>query len=112
MTLPGLAKDVDVVLAISSSSQDADTIYPLIKDTINSIIDTCGSNRIRYSLIMFGSQASTHLSFAEKMPEPDDLKRLIGNLPRRSGSPAIDKAMEEAQKLFTGQGKKKNNVTF
>jgi len=103
--LPGLAKDVDLVFAISSSSQDTDTIYPLMKDTINSIIDTCGSNRLRYSLIIFGSQASTRLSFAEKMPESDNLKRFIGNLPRLAGSPAIDKAMEEAKNLFNGQGK-------
>lgn len=95
---------MDLAFAISSSSREADRIYPLMKDTIHSIIDTCGANRIRYSVIIFGSQASTRLGFADKMPELEELKRLIENLPRRSGAPAIDKAMDAANRLFSGQG--------
>jgi hypothetical protein len=100
-----VTQEVDLAFAISASSRDADTIYALMKDTIQSIIDICGGSKIRYSLIIFGSQPSTRLSFAENMPEAEELKNFVRNLPRRSGVPAIDKAMQEAQRLFDGQGR-------
>ena len=91
-----------MAFAIQASTADADETFSKIKDTIKKIIDVYGTKKLHYAVIVYANTATTKLNFGEREQLPSDsaLKRLIDNIPRATGEPAVDKALEEARKLF------------
>ena len=71
-----------------------------MKDIIRKVIDKFGQGKIRYSVITFGSVPSVRLRFTNSFPNDADLKRVLDNIPQTQGNAALDKALEEAKKLF------------
>lgn len=71
-----------------------------MEETINDVIDNYGINKIRYSVIIFGSQARQVVGFDSSITDPAELEAYIRALSPISGGPAIDKALEKALESF------------
>lgn len=95
--------NIDVSFAISMTSQDASTTIQLIQDSIKSIIDTYGTTNLHYSVMTFGDRPKILAPFAENR-SPEDLKRIIESVMPSSGTPDLENALLEANKLFDGAG--------
>jgi hypothetical protein len=95
---------IDLTFAISATSARSYRTYPLMKNTINSIINKYGTDAIHYSIIVYGSQATIHRNFGDRIPDPDSLKRLVSALPLSSGGSSVDKALEKAKQVYEGFG--------
>ena len=75
-----------------------------MKDTINWIIGKYGTDKLRYSVILFGADASTELNFDSDFFTPNVLIQFVQGLSRRNGAADITKALEEAKKVFESGG--------
>ena len=92
--------EIDLAFAISATSVEADTTIMLMRNTIKSIIQQYGTDRVHYSVIIFGSIATTHFDFSNAPPDQDDLIRLVGRLPKAVGRPDLVKALEDAKRVY------------
>ena len=92
--------EIDLCFAISATAAKADNTFTLMKETINDVIDNYGINKIRYSVILFGSQARQVVGFDSSFTKPAQLEAYISSLDRLSGGSAIDKALEKALESF------------
>ena len=105
LTDPPLVKtEIDVAFAISANSVNYIQTFRLMKDTIAWIIGEYGTDKLHYSVILFGADASTELNFDADVPTPNLLIQFVQSLSRRSRDPDLTKALEEAQKVFTSAG--------
>lgn len=95
-------QDVDVVFAISATASDAQQTFSFMKKVIKIIFEKHGVDNMRPAIIVFGDVVSVRLSFDEKISELDELKERIDNLPRNTGTPDLDAALVEANRLFAG----------
>ena len=92
--------EIDLCFAISASAVDANTTFTLMRETINDVIDSYGVGKIRYSFILFGSQARLELGFDSSISDPVQLEAFINSLSPISGEPALDEALEKALETF------------
>lgn len=93
---------MDLAFAISATSADADTTFKLMKDTITSFADMYGMSKINYAVIAYGKAPKKWLDFQNQPSDLKDLKTTVDGIPREGGVVALDKAVEEARKLFDG----------
>lgn len=96
--------EVDVAFAISTNSVNYMQTFRLMKDTISWIIGRYGTDKLRYSVILFGADANTELNFDENVSTPNKLIQFVQSLSRRSGGPDLNKALDEAKKVFESAG--------
>ena len=78
-----------------------------MKETLKSIIDTNDANSIHYSLIVFGTTATTVFDIGNGFTS-NKLKELIDNSTRRGDTPSFGKAFEEALRQFKGLGTRRD----
>ena len=78
--------------------------FRLMKDTISWIIGRYGTDKLRYSVVLFGADARTELNFDEDVSTPNKLIQLVQSLSRRNGGSDISKALDEAKKVFESAG--------
>lgn len=95
---------IDLTFAISATSGRSYSTFPLMKNTINSIINTYGTDAIHYSIIVYGSDATIQRDFADQIPDAESLKRLVSALPASRGGSSTDKALEKAKQVYEGFG--------
>lgn len=95
-------QDVDVVFAISATASDAQQTFSVMKKVIKTIFEKHGVDSMRPAIIVFGDAVSVRLSFDEEFTELDELKERIDNLPRNTGTPDLDAALVEANRLLAG----------
>ena len=89
---------------MSATAASAPDTLQRIKNTINTIVEEYGiSNRLRYGLIVFGREASVKLRFGEETADLDMFKAKIASARQPSGEPDLQKALEEANKLFKSE---------
>jgi hypothetical protein len=100
--------EIDLGFAISATATDSSKTYKLMKDTIKDIIDRYGTDNIHYSVIVYGARPVIVTSFADAIPTAAVLKRRIEAAPREQGGAALDRALEEAKKIFEGRGGRAN----
>lgn len=100
--------EIDLCFAISATAVDANTTFTLMKETINDVIDSYGTDKIRYSVIVFGSQAIQKVGFDSAISDPDKLEELVSSLVAISGDSALDKALEKALESFKGSVSRPN----
>lgn len=91
---------IDLTFAVSTTSVQADRTNYLIKRTINSIVLQYGVSRIHYSVIFFGSVATTYFDFSNAPPDQHDLVRAVSHLPKGEGSPDLSEALKEARRVY------------
>ena len=100
--------EIDLTFAISATSIEADSTDFLMKETINTIIQQYGIETIRYSIVVFGTVATTHFNFSYVPPSRDDLIREVSRLPRANGRPDLVKALEDAKRVYESQDVRPN----
>ena len=89
----------DLAFAISSNAAGKEETFKKIKDAIDFIITYYGADRIRYAVITFGSSSYEDVSFQDGR-SVDELRELIDRIPRASGMPNLQEALEKATDMF------------
>lgn len=94
--------EIDLTFAISATSVQSEDTADLMRRTIQSIILQYGIDRIHYSVIYFGSVATTRFDFSNSPPDQDEMVRQVGRLPKRDGSPSPDlvEPLNEAKRIY------------
>ena len=91
---------IDLTFAISATSISADTTFRLMRMTINEIISKYDIFRIHYSVIVFGSVATTPIDFSTNIPDKETLIRFVANLRKQSGPVDLVLALEDAKRVY------------
>ena len=91
---------MDLAFALSATSADANTNFKLMKDTIKAFADMYGMAKIHYAVIAYGQTPRRWFDFQSQPSDFEALKRTVDGIPREGGIAALDKAVEEARKLF------------
>ena len=92
--------ETNLAFAISATGLEAEETHTFMKDIIKWIIDKYGTQRLEYSVIVYGGSASTQVTFGEIFDTDDELIKVVGSMPRVSGAPSLDKALEAAKDQF------------
>lgn len=107
LNLPSIP-EVDLAFAISAASVEADDNFEKAKEVIKSIIDTYAMNKLRYGVTVFGSSASSKVTFGDDFPSDEDLKSIISLLSAPKGPPALDEALKKGKELFDNAKERPN----
>ena len=91
---------VNLIFAISALSSNANEKFQKMKDVIKKMVDEYGKERIHYSLIVFGEEASVELRFSRTFDTDSQLKAFIDAKGRETDGAALDKALKKATELF------------
>lgn len=100
--------EIDLAFAISAAASNSDKTFKRIKDTINTIINKYGTEQIRYALVVFGSSATTAVSFREQFASRKDLTTYLSLARQERGEPDIVKAFDEVKRLFDSAPSRSN----
>ena len=92
--------ETNLAFAISATGLEAEETHTFMKDIIKWIIDKYGTQRQEYSVIVYGGSASTQVTFGEIFDSDDELIKAVGSMPRVSGAPSLDEALEAAKDQF------------
>lgn len=92
--------ETNLVFAISATGLEAEETYSFIKDIIKSIIENYGTERLEFSVIVYGDYASPQVRFGDIFASDAELVEAVGSMPRMSGSPSLEKALEVAEDQF------------
>ena len=95
-----LLPETNLAFAISATGLEAEQTHTFMKDIIKWIIDTYGTERLEYSVIVYGDSASTEVTFGEIFDSDAELIKAVGSLPRISGVSSLDTALEAAKDQF------------
>ena len=102
--------EMDIAFAINTAASDADRTFQVITDSLKKIVKKFNPEKLRYSVITFGDEATPEVSFTE---DPQDLKKLVkalDKLPQSSGDPDFKKLLDEAKNVFDNDsGRAKSN---
>lgn len=94
--------EIDLCFAISATVVDSNDTFTLMKETINEVLENYGVGKIRYSVIVFGSQTRLELRFDSGITDPARLEAIFKSLGPQGGDPALDKALKMALEAFNG----------
>ena len=92
--------ELDLVFAISTTSTNADEIFPKIKETAKTIVDKYGFERVRYAVIVFGTTPKVAVGLNDLLSDRETFKRLLDVIPRQRGTGDLTKTLLESQRLF------------
>ena len=92
--------ETNLAFAISATGLEAEETHTFMKNIIKWIIDNYGTQRLEYSVIVYGGSASTQITFGEIFDSDAELIKAVGGMPRVSGAPSLDKALEAAKDQF------------
>ena len=92
--------ETNLAFAISATGLEAEKTHAIMKDIIKWIIDNYGTQRLEYSVIVYGGSASTQVTFGEIFDSDAELIKAVSSMPRVSGAPSLDKALEAAEDQF------------
>ncbi|KAL9959836.1 hypothetical protein ACROYT_G033194 [Oculina patagonica] len=94
---------IDLTFAISATSLQNATTFVLMQTTINNIVSQYDIFRIHYSVIVFGSVATTHIDFGSVIPDKYDLIRRVARLSKSPGNPDLVQALQHAKRVYESQ---------
>ena len=92
--------EVDLGFALSATSAVHNETFKLMKDIISYIIDTYGTQRIHYSVLVYGDTATIEINFGQTPPSPQQLKTAVEKLRVGTGVPNLADALKKASKMF------------
>lgn len=84
---------------MSTASLDSYSIFALMKQIINIIIDGYGALKIRFSVLVYGSIVTTRFTFDNTNFTQEDLVRAVNETDKTLGTTDLQKALEEAERL-------------
>lgn len=79
-----------------------------MKDTIAWIISNYGTEKLRYSFVVFGADANTELDFDGSNMTPNKLIEFVQSLRVRSGGSNIIAALKKAEEVFDSDSVRPN----
>ena len=91
---------MDLGFALSAASTAHNETFQLMKDVINYIIVTYGTQKIHHSVLVYSDTASIEIKFGQTSPSPQQLKTLVENLRVGTGTPNLADALSKAAKMF------------
>ena len=104
MTISGGQIDVpyiDLVFAVSSTSNNSAQTYALMQNTIKRFIDLYGADKIHYSVIAFGDAVVRVVDFNHTFPPTaNELKAAIDAQSPLAGGPVLVDALGETLRIF------------
>ncbi len=103
---------IDLTFAISATSLQNKTTFLLMQITINNIVSQYDIFRIHYSVIVFGSVATTHIDFGSVIPDKNDLIRRVAGLPKSPGNPDLVQALQHAKRVYESQSVRQDARRF
>ena len=71
-----------------------------MKDIIINVVQNYSANLIHYAVVMYGEEPSVVLKFSDGVTDPDQLVIVVNSAPSLPGDSALDKALQEANRLF------------
>lgn len=96
--------EVNLAFALSATSSTPDLTFNKMKSVVEKMLKRYEVGNVRYGLISFGAEPTTHITFDQSIKQKDSLARLISLIPRSTGGPDLDKAITEIERLFNSQG--------
>lgn len=91
---------MDLCFAISATTANSVTTFTLMTETMKDVVERYGIGKIRYSVIVFGSQAVQVLGFDSGFSNPAELEKNLTSLDPVGGGPALDEALKKALEAF------------
>lgn len=92
--------ELDLVFAVSATSNELET-YNSMRGTINRFISTYGSEKVHYSIIVYGKDVQRVISFNHTFPpNVSELHKAISRHARISGPTVLKNALQETQTIF------------
>lgn len=88
------------MFAVSATGREANETHTFIKEILKSVISTYGTDRLETSVIVYGELASTEIMFGDIFQTDAALITAVSDIPRMSGVPSLEKALEEAEEQF------------
>ena len=92
--------EVDLGFALSATSTAHNETFKLMKDIITYVIDTYGTQKIHYSVLVYGDTATIEINFGQTPPSPQQLKTAVEKLRVGTGIPSLADALAKAMKMF------------
>lgn len=92
--------ETNIVFAISATGLEANETLGFVKEIVKSIIIKYGTERLEYSLIVYGESASPQVMFGDIFKSNAELITAVESVPAVSGVPSLDKALEESKLQF------------
>ncbi|KAJ7393299.1 hypothetical protein OS493_006268 [Desmophyllum pertusum] len=92
-------------VCLSANSESADAAFTLMTDTVRKIIRNFGfgNGNIQYGVIVYGATVEVKVQLGDpSFKNIEDLREYIQKLPKQTSDPQIDKALQEALKIFQG----------
>ena len=93
------AAKVDLAFGLSASGKNSDRVFELMKDTIKGIAEKNQEQDIQYSLIVFGQEANTEISFKDGV-NVSRLKASVDVLVKPVGESSLEEGLLEARREF------------
>lgn len=104
---------MDISFVISATAIGATTNFKTMKDIVKAAAERFGTDRLRYSVTVFGNTPNVQLQFTAKFPSDEDFKSFVHNIRKENGR-ALDTSLEKARMLLERDGrpnaKKVSNV--
>lgn len=97
---------MDLGFALSAASTANNETFMLMKDIINYIVDTYGTQRIHYSVLVYGDTATVEINFGQTPPSPQQLKTAVDKLRVGTGVPNLADALKKAAKMFEDEDRR------
>ena len=100
---------MDLVFAISATSNNSAQTYSLMQETIKQFIEKYGVDKIHYSIIVYGDSVIRVVNFNRTFPpSPNELKTAIDSQAPLNGGPVLLDALQETIRIFNETENRQN----
>ena len=96
---------MDIGFALSATTVDSSAIFTLMKNTIITIIERYGVDRVKSSVIVYGSVVTTQLGDFKRDFTQEDLIRAVNNTAPNPGPVNLDQALQQAVIIFNSKAR-------
>jgi hypothetical protein len=90
-----------VIFAISGTGLQAATTFPIMKENIKAIIRRYDPKKFKYSVVVFGTTATTSIKFNPETVNQKTLAAQLDPLTPIPGGPLLINALKHSEQLFT-----------
>ena len=98
--------EIDLVLAITATTEDKEVIFPRMRDAVKIITETYGLNKLHYSLIVYGSTPRLIFDFTTNFASRESFAYIVDLLQAIPDGPDTVGALEEAMKVISSSGRR------
>jgi hypothetical protein len=96
---------IDIIYIIGSNGNQAQKIFKKEKDVIKDMLDSGSTANTKYSIIQYGNETEIKGRFSD-LSNPEDVKRMLGQLHWKDEGRSIDGSLEVASELFKSESRR------